>query len=92
MTECPECGSNPWFSQEFPRVRDENLALRDRLVREAKKHAAEKMLWEIERMKWEEWQRANQRKTVRQGRVIRRLEERLRGMGAFPYAKPEGEQ
>lgn len=84
---CPECGSDPWFSQEFPRVRDENHALRNRLVVSAKEHAAEKMLWDIERMEMEEWKRSNSRKVSRQTRVIRRLEKRLRELGAFPYGE-----
>lgn len=85
VRECPECGSDPWLSREFPRVRDENAALRKRLVIQAREHAAAKELWEIERLEWREWQRANSRKTSRQAKVIRRLEKRLRDSGRFPY-------
>jgi len=85
MSECPECGSNIWFAQEFPRVRDESIALRKRLVNQAREHAAEKMMWEIERMEMEEWKRSHSRKCNKQQKVIRRLETRLREFKQQPY-------
>lgn len=94
MSVCPECGSNIYFAEHFPRVRDENFRLKAEIERQAAEHAVEKARWKVEEISREEERtfrglrpNANRSKVERQTAVIRRLEQRLRDAGLMPYAE-----
>lgn len=82
---CPECGSDTYFAQNFPRVRDENARLRQEIERLAANHAVEKARGLLKQIEQEENQKFNQRKVHVQRLAINRLEKKIRSLKARPY-------
>jgi hypothetical protein len=75
IRDCPECGANLYFANNFGRVRDENQRLRRELEREAAAHAitkAKHVIAEIERQEHSRWL---QDKVNRQRIALRALQE-----------------
>lgn len=78
---CRECGADTWKASNY----DELVAARDRHWKTNREQAIEILTLKLRVAELEEHERTRQRKTVRQARVIRRLEDRLRELNQFPY-------
>lgn len=85
---CEHCGSDPYFSEEFPRVVQQAAAAED----EARRATAALAMkdYEINRMRREQAVSKSWigQKSDRQRKRIIELEAHLRAMGRPPYAAP----
>lgn len=86
---CPECGAEPFKTQNYDKVVKE----RDESNRWYKKisadHGLEKAEWRIKEIELTETIKHTQRKTVKQAKVIQKLEDKLRRLKQRPYEEEE---
>lgn len=89
MNKCPECGSNIYFAENFPRVRDRLHRVEEDRDRVVAKNAAEIHNLRFELGERDRVKEGMQRKINAQSRRIRQLEKRLRDHSVFPYGERE---
>jgi predicted RNase H-like nuclease (RuvC/YqgF family) len=78
---CEHCGSDRYFAEQFPRLRDINAQLHRRVERVHSQAAVNEARLEMQLMETAEEKRWLQAKVRKQARVIRRLEEKMRERG-----------
>lgn len=82
---CPECGADRWKMKDASRT-FERLSAKTRDVEKlARENGLLRYKLEIAEAEYRDHQSHQSRKIVRQARVIKRLEERLRAAGVRPY-------
>ncbi len=83
--KCPECGVDPFFTQDYPKLTKEMDQLEYHYKRVRAYHGEASAKWDIEKIKLEEGMRWLQRKTKKQAQAIQRLEAKLKKLGEQPY-------
>lgn len=78
---CPECGSDTWRAAHYDDLAD----ARDRHQRKNESQALQILRLELRVAELEAREHLRGKKVMRQARVIRRLENRIRSLGVFPH-------
>lgn len=82
---CPECGSDPFKSQDWDKMHKEMEELVFRYKRARSSWAELSAADEIQILKLEEGMRWLQRKVKKQAQAIQKLENKLKQRGEQPY-------
>lgn len=84
---CPECGSDPYKTQDYDKIVREMNSLSSRYKMMSASHGQDRASWEIKALKLEEGMTWLQRKVKKQAQALARLEAKLRRHGEQPYAE-----
>ena len=89
MNNCPECGSDPFKTQDYDKITKEMEELSYRYKRARASWSELSAKDEITIIKLEEGMRWLQRKVKKQAQAITRLENKLKKNGHRPYEEEE---
>lgn len=85
---CPECGSDIYRASHY----DDLAAARRRFQQKTEQQAMEILRLQLRVAELEDERRTRAGKVERQRRTIRRLEDRLRGLGLFPHEERKADE
>lgn len=86
---CPECGSDPFKTQDYDKITKEIAEISSRYKRAHASWAGVSAEWEIKNLRLEEGMKWLQRKVKKQAQAIQKLEDKLKRHGERPYAAME---
>lgn len=89
---CPECGSDPFKTQDYDKITREMNELSSRFKRALASHGLVRAEWDLKEIELTEGMKWLQRKAKKQAQTITKLEDKLKKFGEQPYKEESPEE